>query len=501
MFWTTRDATIRTKILLALLSLVVMAGFPGLYSVWVFQDAINGLKNLREGNLEAIRRTRQFAAALEACQSREIKLRVLRAPTALDGLEAHAQKGRESIESLNRNSAAKSNRILSGAIQSIALDWDTYVAALSAEGEMVAERRWPVLEVYAAERVIPLGKSIAGRARVLRDQFDESAGTLSVELEAKSRRTARINGFFLFIGLIVAVTLTPIMAERLARPLRRLKIRALRMSKGDFGEDVPVESEDEIGKLTRAFNYMQTQLRELDRRKSEFISIAAHELRTPISVLTGYASMMHSRQLGEIPEPLKKPVETVYRESEHLLKLVEILLDLSKMESGEFRLERTEVDPVRFAKAAFDAYAGTIVDRDIRLTCDIPHSLPAACWDVDRVREVLDNLMSNALKFTPEAGRINFKVFRRKEGIGFCVRDTGAGIPPDKIGFIFDKFYQVDRPDARRSKGMGLGLSLAKGLVEAHGGTIEATSDMGRGTTFTVTLPLGEKVAMATDAT
>lgn len=488
-----RNATLRTKIALAFLGLIVLAGLPGLYSVRVFQQAIDGLQNLREGNLEAIRLVRQVSAALDVCQSKEIKLRVLRAPAALEGLDLQAQKGREALESLRRNRAVRAVPDLAAVVHDLSEDWDTYVSSFSAEAAMVRSARWRALDEFAAERVIPLGSSIAGRVRLLRDEFDEAAGALSVELESRSRRTAQFNGMLLFLGLVVALVLTPFLSERMARPLRRLKIRALRMSKGDFGDDVPVESEDEIGKLTRAFNYMQTQLKELDRQKSEFISVAAHELRNPISVLTGYASMMRGGQLGEIPESLKKPVEVVHRESEHLLKLVEVFLDLAKLDSGEFRLQRTEIDPVRFAKDALDAYAGAMGGRSIRLTHDIPPNLPAVFWDADRLREVLDNLMSNALKFTPENGRIHLKVFRCEGGIGFSVSDTGPGIPPDKIGFVFDKFYQVDRQETRKTKGMGLGLALAKGLVVAHGGTIGVTSETGNGATFTVILPLGEK--------
>ncbi|MCX7683051.1 MAG: GAF domain-containing sensor histidine kinase, partial [Anaerolineae bacterium] len=218
----------------------------------------------------------------------------------------------------------------------------------------------------------------------------------------------------------------------------------------------------ENARLVSALRKAYEQLGELDRLKSDFISIASHELRTPLSLILLYAAILREEAGDETAARL----DAVLRAATRLRNIIETMLNLSYLESGELRLEATHFDLREEVKAACEDYRPLMESNGLALTMSLPQCEIPICADRGKLRVVLDNLLSNALKFTPAGGRIDVTLGRRGKELEISVADTGIGIPPQALERIFDRFYQVEDHMTRRQGGMGLGLSIVKGLVE-----------------------------------
>ncbi|HXH28031.1 MAG TPA: ATP-binding protein, partial [Candidatus Polarisedimenticolia bacterium] len=231
-----------------------------------------------------------------------------------------------------------------------------------------------------------------------------------------------------------------------------------------------------------------TELKRLERVRSEFVANVSHELRTPLTAIRGYAETLRDRGAHD-PVRAAEFAEVIHRNAGRLRDLIEDLLDLSAVEQGEARLSIGPV-PVGAAVTQAEAVIRPALDRKRQtLTLDIPASLPPARADRDRLAQVLINLLDNAVKFTPEGGAITVAAAMTPGRIVLEVRDTGVGIPPEEIGRVFERFYRLDRSRDRREGGTGLGLAIAKHLVQAMEGTIAVDSRQGAGSTFRIELP------------
>jgi two-component system phosphate regulon sensor histidine kinase PhoR len=231
-----------------------------------------------------------------------------------------------------------------------------------------------------------------------------------------------------------------------------------------------------------------TELKRLERARREFVANVSHELRTPLTAIKGYAENLRDGGLQD-PAVAAQFVDVIHRNAERLRSLIEDLLDLSSVEQGQARLT---LGPVRLADVVAQAAAvirPAAQKKGQTLTLDLAEGLSAPRADRDRLAQVLINLLENAVKFTPEGGRIAVSGSAAPGRVVLSVSDTGVGIPPDEVPRIFERFYRVDRSRDRREGGTGLGLAIAKHLVQAMGGTIQVESAQGAGTTFRVTLP------------
>jgi signal transduction histidine kinase len=236
---------------------------------------------------------------------------------------------------------------------------------------------------------------------------------------------------------------------------------------------------------------MSHQLTELDKLKAEFVSVASHELKTPINVIIGYLQLLEEGVYGPLTPQQQQIHKTLGLQANGLLRLVKQLLDVSRFEAGGGRLELREIRLDALLKELESAFHVLAVQRDVDFCVEQRGALPEEVqWDLDRINEVLGNLLSNAFKFTPHGGSVKLTVEPHDDGVRMQVRDTGAGIPPGQLPRIFDKFYQADNQGAARTAGSGLGLAIAKQIVDAHGGAISCESRPAMGTTFTITLPV-----------
>jgi signal transduction histidine kinase len=300
-----------------------------------------------------------------------------------------------------------------------------------------------------------------------------------------------MNRFYLALGLgtlggtVIAVLLGIVVARSLTSPLRELTAATRAMSAGDLDQHIPVRSQDELGELARSFNQLSDDLLTARELRRQMTADIAHELRTPLSLILGHAEGLVD---GVLP-PSEETHEIIHDEARRLNRLIDDLRTLALSDAGELTLEREAMPPRALLERAAAAHGADAESQDVALTVDVEDDLPLAQADPDRIAQVLHNLLSNALRYTPAEGSIVLSAGMSDEGISFAVRDTGPGIPEEELERIFDRFYRGDKARQRHEGGAGLGLAIAKSLVERHGGRMWAESEVGRGTTFHFTLP------------
>jgi len=232
---------------------------------------------------------------------------------------------------------------------------------------------------------------------------------------------------------------------------------------------------------------MTDRLEQTEARRLELIGNVAHELRTPLSSIKGY---MEGLIDGVLPADTAT-FQQVHHEADRLQRLVRDLQELSRVEAGTFKLNRKPTAVIHLVETVADRLHRQFDEKGVTLETDVPLDLPPVRADEDRIGQVLLNLVGNALQYTPSGGRVSLSARREGESLRFSVQDTGIGISPEHRTHVFERFYRVDKSRSRAGGGSGIGLTIARHLVEAHGGQIEAASSgQGQGSTFSFTLPI-----------
>lgn len=321
--------------------------------------------------------------------------------------------------------------------------------------------------------------------------LDERGRDARLEAQHVSAAAARTTLFVVILALLLTAALGLWTTGALSRPLSRLGAATAHVAGGNFEAppDLPYERDDEIGDLSRAFGAMTEQLAELDRLKAEFVSLATHELKTPINVIGGYAELLDEGLYGDLQPRQRDVVGLIQEQTRSLTRLVNQLLDLSRFEAGGLPIEARATDMAQLLADVDTTFRALATQKQVQFRVEADPSLPAdTVVDPDRIRhEVLGNLLSNAFKFTTTGGEIHVRAWSERDALNIEVRDTGVGIPPDQIAHVFDKYYQIGAE--AKSQGSGLGLAIVKHVVEAHGGRISASSAVGEGTRFHIVLP------------
>ena len=277
----------------------------------------------------------------------------------------------------------------------------------------------------------------------------------------------------------------------LTSPIRRLASAMAGVAEGAFRAppDLPYDRWDEIGHLSSSFRAMTRRLAELDRMKTEFVGIASHELKAPINVIKGYAELIEEDLAEEVSVRHREILDAIAEQTQIMARLVSRLMDLSRLEAGSYRMELDEIQLEDLLTGLVGWFEVTAAGKGLAVQLSIEDAArKPLVVDVDLIRdEVLGNLLWNALKFTPEGGAIHVTARGGAGWVAVEVSDSGPGVPPQHRPYIFEKYYQVERS---RQLGAGLGLAIAREIVEAHGGTIELVERPGPGATFRFTLPV-----------
>jgi signal transduction histidine kinase len=284
-------------------------------------------------------------------------------------------------------------------------------------------------------------------------------------------------------GMLVALGFGLLLARSLTRPVRDLTAAARAMSQGKLEQRVAVPSDDELGELALAFNQMSADLAQANRSRKQMTADIAHDLRNPLTVLNGYLESLQDGKLKPTPERFA----AMRAEVQNLQRLVEDLRTLSLADAGELKLYLQLVGPSELLERTASAYRQQAEEKKIFLSVDVQQGLPAINMDIERMEQVLGNLVSNALRYTPEGGEIRLTAMQAGRSLSVSVEDTGSGIPAEVLPHIFERSYRGD--ESRSGNGSGLGLAIARSIVVYHGGTITVASEVGRGSRFEVLLP------------
>jgi signal transduction histidine kinase len=454
--------------------------------------SLNSLEHLYETS--RLLRDREFAASLLLGSFRERTDDARRAEDAL--LFIHDQKSarrmQSEIDSLVSLTDSLDRYRLDLSANAIRTSLDALRSASRDEYEQASAGRASVAEMISQQRTRPaiasVDSTLGVSALMLRNRTRQRVADATSETLTAERLAAGA----LAVALIVAFLLGLWLLRSVSRPIYELEKGMRAIAEGDLSYrlGIPPNENEEFGRLAASYQTMARQLAELERLRAEFVSVASHELKTPINVIIGYLDLLEEGIYGEVPPKQKEILQTITKQANSLTRLVKRLLDISRFEASGGKLDVREMNLQRFLTTLESSFSVLANQRDIAFSVNHGQDLPQKVyWDEDRINEVLGNLLSNAFKFTPRGGKVTLAVSSQENKVRITIADTGVGISPEQLPHIFDKFYQADNQAQAATKGTGLGLAIAKEIVEGHGGQIAVESTVGRGTTFTVTLP------------
>jgi signal transduction histidine kinase len=337
----------------------------------------------------------------------------------------------------------------------------------------------------------PLMEEARRRLADLAVAIDEQAEGDFLRAEAiisSSRGTVLL---LLLVSGILALLVAIWTVRSLATPARKLAGAMAEVTGGtlEAPDDLPYDQKDEIGELCRSFRTMTHRLAELDRMKAEFLGVAGHELKTPITVIAAYSELIEEEMPGELTEQQQGILTGIVDQTRTLTRLVNRLMDISRLESGSLHMEMEPVHLEDLVTGVVRSFEVMAAKKGVSILSEIDPSAPeSVVLDMDLIRnEVLGNLVSNALKFVPADGEIRIRVRGEGNEVVFQVSDDGPGIPPEHRPHIFEKHYQVERS---RKVGSGLGLAIAREVVELHGGSVALLDTASPGAVFEVRVPI-----------
>lgn len=477
--------TLRGRLIAGTLGIALVLAIPLLIAVRSLERVHQTTLDLRNG---------AFAASLLLGRLREGTDDLRRAEDALLFVHDTVSRDRmtrqvgvmhqlaDSLDNYSLNAGATGVRL---ALDSLSvLSDEEYIKASSgaaADAELVSSQ-------WVRPRIGVIEQSIASAEQLLRIRTRDRVSAASDDTEAARRGAVTA----MLVALLLAALISLWVIRSISRPVYDLEAGLRAVAGGQFKHRLrtPVSRDDEFGRLATSFDSMATRLAQLDQLKAEFISVASHELKTPINVILGYIELLQEGIYGNLSDQQREVCDTIASQARNLTRLVRRLLDVSRFEAGGGKLDYRQISLSRFLDTLQASFSVLAMQRGAEFEVHRAANLPAEVrWDEDRMNEVIGNLLSNAFKFTPRGGRVDLRAESEGSDIVMSIADTGAGIPPEQVPHIFQKFFQADNQAKAAAAGTGLGLAIAKEIVEAHGGSISVLSDVGRGTTFTIVLP------------
>ena len=297
------------------------------------------------------------------------------------------------------------------------------------------------------------------------------------------------------VAMIFGILLAYFLGYSFTKPIKMLTNAAEQITKGNLDVEIKVNRKDEIGKLSTTFNNMAKQIKELDSMKNSFVSSVSHELRSPLSAIDGYCDLLiECVDKNYSKEQELKGLKIIKQATVRLTNFINNILDLAKMKANKLEVKIVSADVGPLIEEIVSLYQPLATQQKKRIYAEINGNIPKVNIDVEKIKQVITNLVSNAMKFTKENGSVGVKAFPNSGGYGneyieIWVQDDGVGIPKQQVDLVFQKFYQVQAGEFKRPKGTGLGLTIVFEMIKLHKGYVWAESDLGKGTTFKFVLP------------
>lgn len=393
----------------------------------------------------------------------------------------------------------------------------SYAMYLDKDGKIVAHSDSALIGTHFREESVSKEKIIDRKLPVKRGEGSAHIGFIREAIENDireniSKTRKRIFGIAA-VALILGIFASLIMALTMTKPIKKLAAGSVAIGEGKLDTVIDVKSDDEIGGLAKQFNVMAVKLKELDQMKDDFVSSVTHELRSPLTAIKGYINFILDGKSGAITDKQREFLTIVANNTARLGRFINNVLDMAKIEAGMMEMKKEPMS-IRDISAEMVTLLKPLADeKKLTLKIDVEENIPEIVADPDKMRQVITNLVNNALKFTPEGGSItveakNFdpdglsdqarrifelkpSMFKKNEMVQITVKDTGIGIPEESIKSVFSKFQQVEgvRDKIKGPKGTGLGLSIVKGIIAAHEGRIWVESVVDKGTSFICVLP------------
>lgn len=480
-----RTLTLRGRLTIGAVGMAIVLAIPLVVALRSLQRVHRTTLELREGAFAAsllIGRLREGADDLGRFED---ALLIVHDDASRNKMHEQIARVRTMADSLNAYQLQGAATDVRLALDSLSVLTDEEYATMLSKGGSDAD---VISSQWVHPRITVIEQTIAASEQILRTRARDRVGAATDETAA-AERTAILA---LICALLLAGLITLWLVRSISRPVEALDAGMRAVAAGDFSHQLrtPSDRRDEFGRLAVSFEAMANRLAQLDRLKAEFVSVASHELKTPINVILGYVELLQDGIYGPLTQQQREITDTVAAQARNLTRLVRRLLDVSRFEAGGGKLECRQVNLGRFLDTLHSSFSVLAMQRGVQFQVRRSDSLPPEVrWDEDRMNEVVGNLLSNAFKFTPRGGRVELAAAPLEDAIEIRVADTGAGIPPEQLPRIFQKFFQADNQSKASMKGTGLGLAIAKEIVEAHGGSITAASTVGQGTTFTIIIP------------
>ena len=504
--WVARlEVSVHAKLLTAFLLVAALFIAMGVVSLQIIAGMGRQTRALDEAH-ERVHSSQQIQHALALQMHLTAMALLLQDETSVANILRENNRFNDTLAHLEK-AAPADERMLIQEIRSLqdgAMDVVADIANLVRDGKLAAAREALV------EREDPLYRRIEGLVRQLVAAEETRMGMLRTSVAAANQQSLLIMGGFAALSILLALVLGFVISWSFILPVQEADRFLARVAEGSFGGTVAIPNRDEFGALAARMNHMSHELARLDqhqrdaaaqlrtlnenlarasRAKSEFLANMSHELRTPMNAILGFTELILDDVYGEIPEALREPVADIQTNGRHLLRLINDVLDLSKIEAGRMELALGDYaveDVLETVRASLRSLAS---EKGLEFAVTAPSEIPLAYGDVKRISQCLMNLAGNALKFTRE-GRVEIGVALQGQALLYHVSDTGIGIPADQLESVFAEFRQVDPTITREFGGTGLGLSITKRFVELHGGRIWVESELGQGSTFFFTVPL-----------
>jgi two-component system sensor histidine kinase GlrK len=373
-------------------------------------------------------------------------------------------------------------------LRNISEEHQGYMKIVAEEAERLKARQ-PYSESSYRDKKESLVDGILGDLEKLKARGQQQSEGKLTGLAAAGADAHRVLGAIAIAALVLVLAISLLITRSVTRPLSVLKERTSLIARGEFEGKVELTSPPEIADLAHAFNLMCDRLKDLDAMKSDFYSTMSHELRTPLTSIKEGIGLLLEGVGGEVTEKQRRLLTILAEESQRLISLVNSLLDLSKMEAGMmiYTLEPASLTSV--IDRAVTELGPLAESKKIKIEARVEQPMPLIKMDPDRILQALRNLVGNAVKFTPDGGRVLLSAAQKNGGVEVAVSDTGPGISADDVPMIFDKYRQGNAKTSYRLRGTGLGLAIVKHIITSHGGQVWVESQTGQGSSFIFVLP------------